>query len=101
MVTCQECNKTWSWKQSVIKSFSLDPAQKCPFCSSKQYLTAKARKRNLISIFIIFIPFLLLIFGMYSALFSFILIFVLGATGILLNPFYIEVSNEETTRLTK
>ncbi|WP_110927758.1 TIGR04104 family putative zinc finger protein [Bacillus massiliglaciei] len=95
MLTCQNCNKCWNWKQTQKAGFVLDTGMTCPYCRKKQYLTPKSRKRLLLSNVMILLPLLLPLFN-YSPLISLSLIFVLGIAVLLFYPFY-NVSNEETT----
>ncbi|WP_370640535.1 TIGR04104 family putative zinc finger protein [Salipaludibacillus sp. CUR1] len=96
MPICQNCNKEWSWKQTQKSQSVLDTGMKCSYCRKKQQLTARSRKRIFLSCIIILLPMLLPIFNV-SPLLTFISIFIMGALVLLLHPFYIDVSNDETT----
>ena len=95
MPTCQNCHNKWTWKQTFKKSFTLSVGMTCPYCDKKQYLTARMRKRSTIIPFIIISIIMLgnLLFGpSYTALFSLIILIPLF---LLINPFFVELSNEE------
>ncbi|WP_188383818.1 TIGR04104 family putative zinc finger protein [Ornithinibacillus halotolerans] len=95
MPTCQNCSKEWKWKQTFKKSFTIKSYIECPYCSEKQYLTAKTRKRSTLPAFIApLVLFLKLIFNIPIIIVLFILIGVLLAT-LALYPYIIELSNEE------
>lgn len=95
MPTCQNCRKKWGWKQTFKKSFTLVAEMTCPQCEEKQYLTARIRKRSTI------IPFIIVALIMLSNLFfgpSYVSIFallVLLPLVFIINPFFVELSNEE------
>ncbi|MBU9713836.1 TIGR04104 family putative zinc finger protein [Evansella tamaricis] len=97
MPKCQNCNKRWSWKQTLKSGFVFDTGMKCPFCDSKQYTTKKTRIRFFLSLVVIILPMILPAFFNISPIISLILIFVLGALFLLINPFYTELSNEDPT----
>ncbi|GGK00688.1 hypothetical protein GCM10007063_23730 [Lentibacillus kapialis] len=42
MPTCQNCDKKWTWKQTIKTIFRL----KCPYCGKKQYESASSRVRG-------------------------------------------------------
>lgn len=46
MPTCENCNNKWSWKQTVKKTSTLNPAKICPYCEEKQYQTQKSRVKG-------------------------------------------------------
>ncbi|THE13054.1 hypothetical protein E1I69_09295 [Bacillus timonensis] len=95
MPTCQKCNKKWSWKQTLKKSFTFTNAITCPYCGEKQYITARTRK---ISASISFIaPILGLFLNFYSDSPHVILFIMLGFLSlfIVIYPFYLETSNKE------
>lgn len=52
MPTCQNCGHKWSWKQTFKRSFVLSDGMTCPYCEEKQYITASARKRSTLMVFI-------------------------------------------------
>ncbi|ARJ37725.1 hypothetical protein SporoP8_01795 [Sporosarcina ureae] len=37
------CNNQWSWKQTIKKTATLNPAITCPYCEEKQYQTQKSK----------------------------------------------------------
>lgn len=61
MPTCENCNNKWSWKQTVKKTSTLNPAMICPYCGKKQYQTQKSKNKGglftgVVTLFMIFIP---------------------------------------------
>lgn len=95
MPVCQNCHEQWSWKQSIKAGFTLDVRLTCPHCGSKQYLTAKARKKTNMVNFLI--PFAILpgpIFDL-TPLVSFSIFIGTGILIVVVNPFLMELSNEE------
>lgn len=95
MPTCQTCHKEWGWKQTVRKSFTLDTGMTCPYCGEKQYVTAKARKRN--SLTVLLIPLILLISFVFdiSLILRLVLLVTVGILMIGTYPFFIELSDKE------
>src|SRR5690625_7430892 len=56
MPTCENCNNKWSWKQTIIKTASLDPTLICPYCGKKQYQTQKSKTKGGFLIVIVLLP---------------------------------------------
>ncbi|WP_438824591.1 TIGR04104 family putative zinc finger protein [Bacillus sp. JJ1521] len=52
MPTCQNCNETWSWKQTIKKSLTFKRALICPYCGERQYISPRTRKRTTAIVFI-------------------------------------------------
>lgn len=95
MPTCENCNNTWSWKQTMKKMMILNPAMSCPYCDKKQYQTKKSRMKTSLTTMIIFIPlFIRIIFDVQGELLL-ILFPVLGLIVILLMPYLLEIKSEE------
>ncbi|RNF40908.1 TIGR04104 family putative zinc finger protein [Planococcus salinus] len=95
MPTCNSCGRTWSWKEAMKSSFSLDPAMKCPKCGKRQHLTKKSRKRMIWFNWLVLIPLALNIFLDLSVFFVLFLMLVLFAVSISLMPFHMELTEEE------
>ncbi|KAB8138525.1 hypothetical protein F9U64_04435 [Gracilibacillus oryzae] len=96
MPVCQICHKTWSWKQTIKKSFTLDTGMNCPYCGEKQYVTTKTRKITALITFAVPVIMLVNLFFGASLVFLFLLIgvvFLFFGTY----PFYMKLSNEEET----
>ncbi len=95
MPSCQNCHQKWGWQQTFKKTCTLSIGMVCDHCGKKQYLTARNRKRSTV------IPFLIISLIMLGNLFfgpSYIALFALiGLLPIvlLINPFFVELSNEE------
>lgn len=95
MPTCKNCHNQWTWSQTFTRSFTLIGEMTCPYCSKKQYLTARMRKRSTIIPFILIflIMFGNLLFGpSYIALFALLSLLPLV---FIITPFFVELSNEE------
>lgn len=95
MRTCQNCLNKWGWKQTFQRSFTLGGGMTCPYCDTKQYVTARMRKRSsMISLIIIsMIMIANLLFGpSYITLFALIGIILLYAV---MYPFFMELTNKE------
>ncbi|RSL30702.1 hypothetical protein D7Z54_24710 [Salibacterium salarium] len=95
MPTCQNCGKTWSWRQTCKKSFTLKSEMKCPRCEEKQYLTAKSRKKssalNFTPLFALLLPPLFNI----SIVPAFSILLGLCLLSIGLYPLFVELTNQE------
>ncbi|WP_053363475.1 TIGR04104 family putative zinc finger protein [Bacillus sp. FJAT-27251] len=95
MPTCSSCNRKWTWKQTMKKSFSLDIGLDCPHCGAKQFITAKTRKR---SAGLNFIPPLCLLLPILFDVPTTAALSLLVTAGILnfsLYPFYLELTSKE------
>lgn len=95
MPICNNCHHKWSWKQTVKKMFTLVPSMTCPFCKQKQYQTRRSKRKaasiNMLSL----VPLLLnLLFDIPTvlilSLFPILFLFLIS-----INPFLIQLSNEE------
>lgn len=95
MPICQNCHNQWSWSHTFKKSFNLGGGMACSFCGEKQYYSARFRKKSTI------IPFIMIALIMIANLFfGPALIFVFAILGLLplvlmINPFFVELSNKE------
>src|SRR5699024_1595611 len=95
MPTCENCNNKWSWKQTIKKTFTLDPAMTCPYCGEKQYETQKSRMKNSALNFVIPLPLLLNIFIDIPGFFLLSLLPVLFIVVMSLYPFFVKISSKE------
>ncbi|WP_313467514.1 TIGR04104 family putative zinc finger protein [Carnobacterium sp.] len=95
MPTCQNCKNKWGWKETFKKTFTTDPAMKCPYCGEKQYTSLKTRKWSLLFSMLPLLPLLLNIFLDISLLMMIGLIIGSGILYICLYPFVLELSNQE------
>lgn len=43
MPTCENCHSRWRYKETIKKSFTLDPAMICSYCGEKQFQTQKSK----------------------------------------------------------
>lgn len=95
MPTCENCNNKWSWKQTIKKTTTLNPAMTCPHCKEKQYQTKKSRVKISFLTSIVLVPLLIQIFfdmpdSILLSLFPVLLVIVL-----VLYPFLVKLSNNE------
>ncbi|SFD41263.1 cxxc_20_cxxc protein [Lentibacillus persicus] len=95
MPSCEKCGHTWSWKQTLKKSFTLDPAMKCPNCGEKQYQTRKSRKKSSFLTFIIISPLLLNFLFDIPGVILLSLFPVLFLAVMAIHPFLIKLSSKE------
>lgn len=93
--TCENCHNKWSWKQTIKKTFTLDPAMTCPYCGKKQYQTQKSKTKSSFFNAIILLPLLInaifdlpgiLLLSLFPVLFVLIMSF---------SPFFVEISSRE------
>ncbi|TQS75187.1 hypothetical protein DX933_07545 [Ornithinibacillus gellani] len=95
MPVCENCHRKWSWKQTIRKTTTLDPAMSCPYCGEKQYQTQKSKtKIGIITACILLaMPILLLLEApkimMISLLPSSFIV------GMLVYPFFVKISSKE------
>jgi CXXC-20-CXXC protein len=95
MPVCQNCNQTWSWKQTSASSFTLDTGMVCPYCGEKQYETTSTKRINTVTLLIT-----ITIIGLMNLFFgpSLLFLIVLAAAYpvlIALYPFWVQLSNTE------
>lgn len=97
MPICQHCQKRWSWKLALKRSFTLNPYMICPYCGAKQYMTKRARNRSLAFNFIP--PLFILLPLLFDVSLWITISFIVGSGLLILcfYPFMIELSNEEET----
>lgn len=95
MPTCENCNNKWSWKQTIKKTTTLNPAMTCPYCGEKQYQTQKSKARVGILTPIVLLPLLLQIFFDVPGAILFSSFPILGVLAILLYPLLVVLSNKE------
>lgn len=95
MPTCQKCNYTWTYSESLKKMFTISTSMICPNCNEKQYPSKKTRNKSVFLIFFsITIAFgLAFIFG--ASLLNVAILFVLFAIYVCIYPFTLELQNEE------
>ncbi|SHN07017.1 TIGR04104 family putative zinc finger protein [Gracilibacillus kekensis] len=97
MPRCEHCQKQWTFKQSIKKSFTLVAGMSCPYCETDQYLTMKARKKTSMLNFLP-APSMLLpsIFGL--SIYASLLFFLSALTiTIVLYPKLMELTSHEET----
>ncbi|MFB4168241.1 TIGR04104 family putative zinc finger protein [Virgibacillus sp. JSM 102003] len=95
MPICQNCHNKWSFKQTINKSFTLDPWMTCPYCEEKQYQTKKSRMKSSLLNAIILLPLLINIFFDIPGVFLLGLFPVVFLIVMSLYPFIVELSSRE------
>ncbi|SFB36507.1 cxxc_20_cxxc protein [Lentibacillus halodurans] len=95
MPTCQNCNNKWSWKQTIKKTTTLNPAINCPYCGEKQYQTQKSKTKISFLTVMILLPLLINIFFDIPGAILLSLFPVLFIIAMLLYPFLVEISSRE------
>lgn len=95
MPICEDCQQKWTWKQTQRNLLTLNPTLICPYCSTKQYQTQKAKTIGSIFIMIILLPLLLQVFLEILGIVLIGLFAVLLMLTVLLYPFIVELSSKE------
>lgn len=95
MPTCENCNNKWSWKQTIKKTTTLDPAMTCPYCGEKQYQTQKSKKKSGLFNAIILFPLLINIFFDIPGVFLLGLFPVIFLLIMSVYPLLVEISSRE------
>lgn len=91
MPVCQNCGKTWTWKQAMKAMFRM----KCPNCKKKQYQSAASRNRGAL---FLMIPILMIPINIWFDISIVVAIGLGAALGFIilsLYPFILKLSNEE------
>ncbi|PID05515.1 MULTISPECIES: TIGR04104 family putative zinc finger protein [unclassified Sporosarcina] len=95
MPTCEKCNNQWSWKQTIKKTTTLNPAMICPYCGEKQFQTQKSKGKVAIVTPIVLFPLIIqMLFDLPEAIILslFPTLFILV---IILYPFLVKLSSQE------
>ncbi|MCC3359281.1 TIGR04104 family putative zinc finger protein [Bacillus sp. REN16] len=94
MPTCQKCNETWGWKQTLKTSLTFKRTMICPYCGENQYISSRTRKRTAAIVFIA--PILPLLSSYFdSQLATIFILFGYFTLFIVIYPFYLETANHE------
>ncbi|QKY71267.1 TIGR04104 family putative zinc finger protein [Lentibacillus sp. CBA3610] len=96
MPICENCHNKWSWKQTIKKTFPLDPRMTCPYCGETQYQIQKSKTKGGFLIGTVF--FLLLLIQNFfdiSVAGSLSLLPVMLIIIFLLYPFLVELNSRE------
>lgn len=96
MPTCDNCHNKWSWRQTIKKTTTLDPAMTCPYCGEKQYQTQKSKTKTSLFKAIVLSPLLLQIFFDIPGAILLSLFPILTVIFIPLYPFLVELSSRES-----
>lgn len=95
MPVCENCKNQWRWKETMKKTFTLNPAMICPYCGEKQFQTQKSKNKSGVLYTFILLPLLLqaffdipkvILFSLFPLLFIFVL---------LIYPFFVQISSTE------
>jgi len=98
MPTCQNCHQKWTWKQTLKRAtITFAGGMTCPYCKEKQYMSTASRKKAGIyyAVFPILIIIPLNVFFDLSIGTAVILAIILIVIMLGINPFMVELSNEE------
>lgn len=95
MPTCQSCQTTWSYKETMKAMWTLDPVKTCPHCGARQHISKKGRQRSILVT--LFVPLVLLgnIFFDWSVGTAFLWLALAATLSILLTPYTMDLSSEE------
>jgi len=95
MPICENCTNKWSWKQTIKKTTTLNPAMICPYCEEKQYQTQKSKMKISYLTPIVLLPLLIQMFFDVSRTVLFSLFPALLIVVLLLYPFLVKLSSKE------
>ena len=95
MPTCENCHNKWNWKQTIKKTFTLDPGMTCPYCGETQYQTQKSKMKSGFFNTIILLPLLINTFLDIPGIVLLSLFPVLFVLIMSLYPFLVEISSRE------
>ncbi len=94
MPACENCDNTWTWKQTLRKTFTLYPDVTCPYCGEVQYQTDRFKMQGFTSSLIILIPFLLNLFLDIPGVLLLSLFPILAIIYFLVYPFLVVLRSE-------
>ncbi|MDS9473222.1 TIGR04104 family putative zinc finger protein [Sporosarcina pasteurii] len=95
MPVCENCKSKWSWKQTIKKTTTLNPAMACPNCREKQYQTQSSKNKVSLLTAIVLLPLLLRSFFDIPKIVLLSSIPLLAVIVLLLFPFLVKLSSEE------
>ncbi|HLR10655.1 MAG TPA: TIGR04104 family putative zinc finger protein [Sporosarcina sp.] len=95
MPTCEYCKKTWTWKETIQKTTSLNPALSCPYCRQIQYQTKHSRMQMSMLPMMSLFPLILSIFVDLPTGVTIGFILLLSIFAFVIYPFFIRIGNEE------
>ncbi|PIC96767.1 hypothetical protein CSV69_04395 [Sporosarcina sp. P26b] len=96
MPTCQICHNKWSWIQTIKKTSTLNPAMTCPHCDKTQYQTQKSKGKMGILTLIVLLPLVIQLFFDIPGTIIFSLFPILFILVLILYPFIVKLSSQET-----
>jgi CXXC-20-CXXC protein len=93
MPTCKKCQRKWTWKDTVIRTFK--KKKKCPYCGEVQYTTFKSSQR--MAWYSLILPFVFVVISLVSlpAMFGVISSAFIFLIGVLTQPFFTKLSSKE------
>ncbi|PPA70815.1 TIGR04104 family putative zinc finger protein [Jeotgalibacillus proteolyticus] len=91
MPQCQRCQNTWTWKETIKKSFVFKYYVICPYCKEKQVRT-NSSKQNM-SMAVVSPSWLLPLFILFDLPLPLLLLSYFAAFA--LSPFLMKLSNED------
>lgn len=95
MPTCQNCHHTWSYLETLKRSYDPNSGMVCPYCKQKQYPAPITQKITVFYIFsILIIMFLMNVTFRFHWTNVFIYMSFIPLT-IVIYPFWMKLSNEE------
>ncbi|PIC82850.1 TIGR04104 family putative zinc finger protein [Sporosarcina sp. P1] len=89
------CNNQWSWKQTIIKTTTLNPAMTCPYCEEKQYQTQKSKGEIGMLTPIVLLPLIIQMFFEVPEAIILSLFPILFILVIILYPFLVKLNSQE------
>lgn len=95
MPICENCNRQWSWKQTIKKTATLNPAMTCPYCEEKQYQTQKSKGKISMLTPIVLLPLIIQMFFEVPAVILLSLFPVLFVLVMIFYPFLVNISSIE------
>ncbi|TFD92932.1 TIGR04104 family putative zinc finger protein [Jeotgalibacillus sp. R-1-5s-1] len=96
MPTCPNCQHSFTWSETVRRSFKLNSGVKCPSCEQMNYPTKKSRTRSALVSFIP-LPIILLSNLFYPLNWTGYAVFLIATFIIVLSllPFTIRLTDKE------
>ena len=95
MPACENCDNKWSWRQTIKKTTTLNPAMTCPYCEEKQYQTKKSKVKTGMLTPIVLFPLIIRIFFNVPEAILLNLYLILFILVIFLYPFLVKLSSKE------
>ncbi|SDJ12047.1 TIGR04104 family putative zinc finger protein [Salimicrobium halophilum] len=95
MPECENCKYTWTWKETIRKSFRSSLGMNCPNCGEKQYWTLKSKRMNgLLPMTVPLVMVLYLLFDLPAAV-ALAALFLAFLVIMIIQPFLVDVGNDD------